>query len=356
LVTSLTFGSSLRTLVAHPSLYGWNFDSALLASGGYGNLDETQLHGALDRSPDVAAWSGYYFGSVELDGQNIPILGGTPGDAVAPPLLSGRGLRGGDEVVLGDATLKRLHRHVGDVVELAAGGASERLRIVGTATLPTIGIVHGTHPSVGSGALIAFDKLAGYARNIQQNASYGPNAVFIRFRNGRAVQGAQALNRAFANDDPSRGGVQVLGAQRPAEIVNYRVMGAAPAAMASALVAAATLSLGLALAASVRRRRRDLAMMKVLGFTTRQLKSTVVWQASVIGIVGLIVGIPLGVAAGRALWARFAGQLHVVVRPTVPVAELVLVVVGCLLLVNAVAAWPGRAAGRTPAAAALRAE
>ena len=42
--------------------------------------------------------------------------------------------------------------------------------------------------------------------------------------------------------------------------------------------------------------------------------------------------------------------------PTVPVLSLLLVAVGALLFANVVAAFPGRAAARTPTALLLRAE
>jgi len=34
--TTLTFGSSLQSLVSRPQLYGWNWDYAVQSSDGYG--------------------------------------------------------------------------------------------------------------------------------------------------------------------------------------------------------------------------------------------------------------------------------------------------------------------------------
>ena len=62
---------------------------------------------------------------------------------------------------------------------------------------------------------------------------------------------------------------------RPAEIVNYRSMGTTPAVLGGTLAVGAVSALGLTLVASVRRRRRDLALMKTFGFTRRQLAITV---------------------------------------------------------------------------------
>jgi ABC-type lipoprotein release transport system permease subunit len=60
-------------------------------------------------------------------------------------------------------------------------------------------------------------------------------------------------------------------------------------------------ALGLTLAASVRRRRRDLALLKTFGFTQRQLVAAIAWQASVDAVVGIILGIPVGIIGGREL-------------------------------------------------------
>jgi hypothetical protein len=71
---------------------------------------------------------------------------------------------------------------------------------------------------------------------------------------------------------------------------------------------------------------------------------------------GALVGVPLGIALGRYLWDLFARQINVIPEPSVPVLIVVLVVVGALVAANLVAAIPGRAAARVPAAALLRAE
>jgi ABC-type lipoprotein release transport system permease subunit len=133
-------------------------------------------------------------------------------------------------------------------------------------------------------------------------------------------------------------------------------MGATPALLSSALATGAVVALGLTLAASVRRRRHDLALLKTLGFTQRQLAAALSWQASVAAAIGIVIGVPLGIAVGRWLWTLFARQIYAVPEPTVPVLSVVLVALGALILANVVAVLPGRSAARTPTALLLRAE
>jgi len=167
---------------------------------------------------------------------------------------------------------------------------------------------------------------------------------------------ANLANKVFAADPNTTGdSVEVLGVQHPAEIVNYQSTGATPVILAAGLAASAIVALALTLIASVRRRRRDLALLKTLGFTTRQLAATIAWQASVIAAIAAIVGVPVGIAVGRELWILFARNINAVPEPSVP-GSLILVAVGALIFANVVAAIPARIAARTPAALVLRSE
>lgn len=118
----------------------------------------------------------------------------------------------------------------------------------------------------------------------------------------------------------------------------------------------AVATLGHTLTTSARRRRRALAILKVLGFVRSQVSATVAWQATVIAAVALLFGLPLGVASGRWGWQLFADELGVPPQPATPVLVLALLVVATLLLANVVAAVPARLAARTHATTVLREE
>jgi ABC-type lipoprotein release transport system permease subunit len=148
----------------------------------------------------------------------------------------------------------------------------------------------------------------------------------------------------------------VVSVQRPAEIVNYRTMGSTPAILGAGLAAGAVAALSLTLIASVRRRRRELALMKTLGFTRRQLAAAVAWQSTVAVLTGTVVGVPVGIIVGRTLWQVFAHEIDVIPTPTVPAVTVALIALGALVLANVVAALPGRIAARTPTAVLLRTE
>jgi ABC-type lipoprotein release transport system permease subunit len=111
-----------------------------------------------------------------------------------------------------------------------------------------------------------------------------------------------------------------------------------------------------ALVTSVSRRRHDIGILKTIGFTRRQVSATVSWQATALMLVVLAVGLPLGVIAGRWIWALFANQLGVTAEAPLPWVFVVCVVPAALLLGNLVAAIPAWSARNTKALATLRAE
>ena len=105
----------------------------------------------------------------------------------------------------------------------------------------------------------------------------------------------------------------------------------------------------------VRRRRNELAILRTLGFVRRQVSATVAWQSTTLAAIGVVVGLPLGLVAGRWVWTLVAESTGVASDPIVPVLIL-LVVPGALLAANLLAALPGLAAARVRPAAVLRAE
>jgi hypothetical protein len=269
-----------------------------------------------------------------------------------------------------------LHKEVGETVTVTYGTPKDfpvyvpptKEVVVGTATLPAVGNSGTLHTSMGTGALVPLDieppafRKALTSPDPNEN---GPDMIAVQLRKGVSPAAGRASVQAIAtaatkimSADPSEAGdtYQVLAVQQPAEIVNYSSTGATPVVLASGLAAGAGVALGLTLVASVRRRRRDLALLKTLGFTRKQLAATVAWQASVAAVIGVIVGVPAGIALGRWLWDLFARAIFAVPSPTVPVLEVALVAVGAVVLANIVAAVPGRMAARTRTALLLRSE
>jgi len=351
LVTTVTFGASLDNLVSHPALYGWNWNYALLSGfAGQEDLPGHQIATLLNQDPDIKAWFGRQLRWSQARRPTVPMLTERPGSSVAPPLLSGHGLDASDQVVLGGTTLTELHKRVGDTVTFANRLAKpRRLLIVGTATMPSM-TTSGL--GMGTGAMVSDEAIFRLRCSISNRALFraqmpssfasepGPtprrHTDLLRRSTTRSMLCPMTAARREA----------WFSLLRPAEIVNFRSWGLLRRPRCR-FRRRGDCALGLTLGASVRRRRRDLALLKALGFTQRQLATSIAWQATVAAVIGIVFGIPFGIVVGRELLDTFAHNINAVPNPTVPLALVLLVGIGALAFANLVAALP-RVAQRTP--------
>ena len=119
-----------------------------------------------------------------------------------------------------------------------------------------------------------------------------------------------------------------------------------------ALFGAATLAH--LLVVSVSRRRRDLGLLRVVGFVNRQIGATVAWQATTLALIGVVIGVPVGVAVGEVVWRAFATNLGVVPVAVVPAALISVLVAAVLVAANVIAVLPALLAVRSKPGELLR--
>ena len=222
-------------------------------------------------------------------------------------------------------------------------GRSKRLeyRIVGHAVFPTFGLAQ---PLADGAAFTG----AGYA------PLFDPN-LYSRFFVGRYSPHAdQASVDRHIDTLRQLGSTEV--ATLPIEIDRLHQIDWLPVSAAVSLGGLALLAVAHALVTAVRRRRRELGLLKTLGFERSQVRATVAWQATMLGLVGLIVGIPIGVLTGDLIWRLVAESLGVAVVSTIPLLGILLVIPCTLALVNLIAFLPTRTAARTRPGVALRSE
>lgn len=103
-------------------------------------------------------------------------------------------------------------------------------------------------------------------------------------------------------------------------------------------------------------RPHDLTVLRALGITQRQARLVITTQASLLAMTGLIIGVPVGVAVGQAIWRTVAGFTPLAYHPPVALLALLLIAPAALLAANALAAWPQRRAARLQAGQILRSE
>ena len=115
-------------------------------------------------------------------------------------------------------------------------------------------------------------------------------------------------------------------------------------------------AIGHALSIAVRRRRHELAVLRALGLTRWQSRLVISTQATLLALIGLAFGIPLGIALGRILWHAAANMTPLAYNPPWALLTLLLIAPLALLAANLLAAWPARRAARLRTAHILRTE
>ena len=99
--------------------------------------------------------------------------------------------------------------------------------------------------------------------------------------------------------------------QRPGDIKNYASIRDTPLVLAAVLAVLAIGTLAHVLLTGVRRRRRDLALLKTLGFTRPQILGMVAWEASAFAAVALLSRTAPGRPRRPLAWAFFANAAGV---------------------------------------------
>ena len=367
-LAALVFGASLIGLVGTPHRYGQNWAQVL--DLGFGGVTSQFAAKVLAREPALAGVAAGNYGQLHIGASQaiVPAIGIGPArgrDYLT--LLAGRAPSAPDEIVLGAQTLRAVHRRVGQTVRVTVdqvvsppsyGRASRIMRIVGVAVFPSFSRGSFTATDLGSGAAVQAKVLS---ESSPQTGCMGRvtcyNFFLLRYRPGARTRadGARLQAAVIASGCPP-GSCLVTADQRPSDIRNYTGVRDTPLLLGAVLALLAVATLIHVLLTSVRRRRPDLAVLKSLGLLPSQVLGTVLWQASALATAALLVGLPLGVLAGRWAWVLFARSAGVAPAADIPVALVLAAIPVTLLLAIVIAAGPGWAAARIRPASVLRAE
>ncbi|HEY5023717.1 MAG TPA: FtsX-like permease family protein [Acidimicrobiales bacterium] len=359
LVAALTFGASLGHLLDSPRQQGWNWD--VLVGNPNSTTDQEASGGALlahnrfvGSYSAIAILAGAEQGNVVIDGRVVDLLlafdpvKGT----VYPPLVQGHVPRAGDEVVLASKTLQALHRHIGQAIQVAGGtGRPRTLHIVGSMIAPSVGDLFTN--GMGDGGWVYGPAVRQQLEQAPPSANGPPATVFTLF----AVRYAHGVSPAMAYASLRHDFGATVLTQLPSEdVLNLQSVDGLPPLLAALVVFLGVATVGNTLVASVRQRRRELAILKTIGFVRRQVAAVVAWQATSFSLVALVVGIPLGVVGGRWAWNLVASGIGSVSPPVVPTVAIVVTVPAALVVANVMAAWPGWVAARVAPAVVMRNE
>jgi putative ABC transport system permease protein len=325
-----------------------------------GPAETRPLPGALVRTvravPEVGIAAGEISGDARLvgrDGKPIGSAGSpafasgvdvrTPGATRLSPfrVTRGRFPRDAHEVAIDAQTAKKEHLTTGDTIGVAARGAVLPYRIVGV-------VGFGDVTSIGDATAAVFDLRAaqqllgkrGQVDSILVAARDGASAAQVRRAIAPALPRGVDVRSAQADDRFDIGGLR----DGLRIIRSFLVAFGGVALFVGGFVIFNTLSI------TVAQRARELAMLRTVGASRRQVLASVVLEAVVIGLIGSVVGIAcgLGLAAGLSALFRSMG-LDLPHTDTVLAARTIAVSLGVGVGVTTVA-------GLVPAIRATRVE
>jgi hypothetical protein len=325
LVASTTFGTSLDQLLDHPARWG---DVQLTAGAGGGAVpDDVRATLEADQDIEDLSYGATILSSVGSAAIDISSVQQVRGDDV-PFVLSGRLPASENEIALGRVTAHDLRVGVGD--EIVVGEDQRPLTVVGIVVVPSIEGGDG----VGIGAMVTPEALV----------ALDPTGEFTMVRMGlRDGAPADTADRISGEI-----GMGVGRSSVPSSIVNLDRIRSVPFVVAASLGLLVALSLGHQLLQSLRRRRRDVAILRALGADRRWIATALHAQASAIVLATLVLAVPIGIVLGRSVFRAFINRVGA--RNDVRVSPLWMVatVVALLVLANVLGALAARRARRMP--------
>ncbi|RYU13446.1 ABC transporter permease [Nocardioides iriomotensis] len=320
--------------------------------------DLAEVDGAARADGNVSSFSTFVVGEngKVIGGQGAPGIGANWSDAPAAHGLEGLAIteghapRNGDEVALDAGTAERAGFEIGDTVHLVTSSAEAVLRptLVGIAEFADGGSTNGATITVFD-TTTAQDLFVGGKdafNDVWVTADEGVSQEELRDDVAAALPaGFEAVTGDTAADEAASELVEAISF-----LSTFLLIFAGIALVVGSFLIVNTFSI------LVAQRSRELALLRAIGASRRQVTRSVMFEAVVLGAVGSTIGLGLGVllAMGiRALFATFGLDLSgqdLIIAARTPIAAYA---VG--ILVTVVAAYiPARRSARIPPVAALR--
>ncbi|MFD4258477.1 ABC transporter permease [Streptomyces sp. NPDC058534] len=263
------------------------------------------------------------------------------------PLTAGHAPKGAGEILIDSETAKRTGYGVGDTVRMSVDGPVLGPKVVGVFTTDDGNVAAG-------GSLTLFDtataqKLFGKAGTFDE--------IDVRAKAGVTQAALKAqLDRALPKDLVETTTGKEL-ADDQAETIASSMSGMKQGLLVFAGIAlfVGTFIIANTFTMLVAQRTRELALMRAVGASRRQVTRSVLIEAFVVGVVAAVTGLLAGIGIGAGLRAMMGSlgavvpEGPLVISPGTIVAALVVGV-----LVTMLAAWlPGRRAAKIPPVAAM---
>jgi hypothetical protein len=338
-LAALTFSHGIDDAVGNPERFGITYEfGAFVGFNGFDFADTASVVAAVAADPDVVAVNDTRMDVAQVNDVAVSMFAIDPADRpVTLVFTSGRAPTGTGEVALAPTTADSAGLRIGDTALFAGPTGTRELTVTGIAFVPA-----GPHNDYDSGGWMtreAYDILFD---------GHKFHFLLIDLRDGADI--------AAATERIAGLGIPLEPPQAPTQVAELRQVRVMPLFLAAFLVVLALGAIGHALSTAVRRRSHDVAVLRAVGMSRTQSRLIVATQATILGGVGLVAGIPLGLALGRTVWRYVAERTPLLYLAPSEVLVLIVLVPIALLAANLLAVVPSRRAARLQLAQALRAE
>jgi ABC-type lipoprotein release transport system permease subunit len=316
IVAVVGFTRSVDVLFETPAQWGANFQAVVRAETDTRSEDDTI--GALQGDAEIEAAAVV---------EQFTVSARRPGGSEAAyPLLTVEAVKGGvdqllfdglplaadDEAIVGPAVLEDLGLDVGDDLRIETPTGEHTLRIAGETAVYGIDRIDNGIAVTRAGARAIGMEDDDFAM------------ALVRFAPGVAAgDKTQALSEQFGDAEP---------VPPPGSVDNLDELGSLPSVLAAAVAALGLFAGGVAVVVGTKRSRRELWTLRAVGAVRRQIAGTVFFHTLTIAAVGVVVGLPVGVAMGRTVYLAVASGIGAIARPVVPMGAIAAVGIGVVLI------------------------
>ena len=310
-------------------------------AGMLGGLDPS-FTARVNRLPEIAAATGLRMGSAQVDGAVKMIVAVDPKTAFqiydVKPVAGSPSDLGTDAIAVYQDVAKTKNLKVGDTIPVVFATTGEKQM--------RVALIYGENRPAGD----YFLGIPAYEANFGNQYD---TQVFIKRAPDASPAAALAAVKSIAKDYPGAKVLDQTGYKaEQAKSIN-QILALVYVLLALAIVIA-LLGIGNTLALSIFERTRELGLLRAVGMTRQQLRSTVRWESVIIALQGTALGLVIGVFFGWAL-VQALGDTGID-QFSLPVVELARVVVIAGLAGVFAAIRPARRASRLNVLQAIASE
>jgi len=300
-------------------------------AGATGGVDPAMAQ-RLSRLPQVADASGLRLGMAEVEGSVNQVEAVDPTTAFKvfdiDPLQGNETALGRNDIAVYKSVATDHHLKIGDhiPVQFAATG-TQSMRVA---------LIYGFNEPAGNYLM----SISAYEANFTSQYDY---LVMVKDAPGVSSAAALAAVKSVTKDYP---GTTVLDAAQykaqTAQGVN-QLLGLVYVLLVLAVIIA-LLGISNTLALSIFERTRELGLLRAVGMTRRQLRSTIRWESVIIALQGAVLGVLVGTFFGWAL--VHALNILTISAVSIPYRSLAIIVVLAALAGVLAAVRPARRAAK----------